>query len=120
MTPDNTLPPEPKSADEIELKRWHPQPETAPPAQTAEDKAFAEQEAKTPTTAPATRVDDEHDAPHAKTADSPLEPDVKHDHLADNTDEATVKPKKRQEALIDEGLEETFPASDPVSVKHIS
>jgi hypothetical protein len=26
----------------------------------------------------------------------------------------------RQEALLDEGVEETFPASDPVSVKHIT
>lgn len=26
----------------------------------------------------------------------------------------------RQEALIDEGLEETFPASDPLSVKRIT
>ena len=26
----------------------------------------------------------------------------------------------RQEALIDEGVEETFPASDPVSVKRIT
>ena len=26
----------------------------------------------------------------------------------------------RQEALVDEGIEETFPASDPVSVKRIT
>ncbi|PZU73029.1 MAG: hypothetical protein DI531_11895 [Brevundimonas sp.] len=26
----------------------------------------------------------------------------------------------RQQALVDEGLEETFPASDPVSVKRIT
>ena len=26
----------------------------------------------------------------------------------------------RQEDLLDEGVEETFPASDPVSVKHIT
>ena len=29
-------------------------------------------------------------------------------------------PKKRQSELLDEGLEETFPASDPVSAKHIT
>ena len=28
--------------------------------------------------------------------------------------------KRRQEKLIDEGIEETFPASDPVSVKKIT
>jgi len=28
--------------------------------------------------------------------------------------------EKRQEKLIDEGVEETFPASDPVSVKRIT
>ncbi len=29
-------------------------------------------------------------------------------------------PKRRQEDLLDEGVEETFPASDPVSVKRIT
>ena len=29
-------------------------------------------------------------------------------------------PSERQEDLLDEGLEETFPASDPVSAKHIT
>jgi hypothetical protein len=28
--------------------------------------------------------------------------------------------ENRQEALVDEGVEETFPASDPVSVKRIT
>jgi hypothetical protein len=28
--------------------------------------------------------------------------------------------RARQEALLDEGIEETFPASDPVSVKRIT
>jgi hypothetical protein len=28
--------------------------------------------------------------------------------------------RKRQEKLVDEGVEETFPASDPVSVKRIT
>ena len=35
---------------------------------------------------------------------------------ADQRDEA----EDHQEALIDEGVEETFPASDPVSPKHIT
>lgn len=29
-------------------------------------------------------------------------------------------PEERQDKLIDEGVEETFPASDPVSVKRIT
>ena len=35
---------------------------------------------------------------------------------ADQRDEA----EDHQEALVDEGVEETFPASDPVSAKHIT
>jgi hypothetical protein len=30
------------------------------------------------------------------------------------------KAEDHQEALLDEGVEETFPASDPVSAKHIT
>ena len=32
----------------------------------------------------------------------------------------TETPKAREDELLDEGLEETFPASDPVSAKHIT
>ena len=32
----------------------------------------------------------------------------------------TDKSQDRQDALLDEGIEETFPASDPVSVKRIT
>ncbi|HYD27873.1 hypothetical protein [Brevundimonas sp.] len=49
---------------------------------------------------------------------------------ARRTDPRTGKPdqlceedrhaENRQEALVDEGVEETFPASDPVSVKRIT
>lgn len=46
----------------------------------------------------------------------PLPEGEKHDHLTDHVDRA----EDRQEALLDEGLEESFPASDPVSVKHIT
>jgi len=34
--------------------------------------------------------------------------------------EPTLRERARQEALLDEGIEETFPASDPVSVKRIT
>jgi len=52
----------------------------------------------------------------ATRAVEPLAPDEKVDQLADKVDLA----EDRQQALIDEGLEETFPASDPVSVKRIT
>lgn len=55
-----------------------------------------------------------HDDPHAKRTE-PLG-EGKHDHLADKEAEAG----DRQEALVDEGVEETFPASDPVSAKRIT
>lgn len=38
----------------------------------------------------------------------------------DQLREDSRKAEDRQEALVDEGLEETFPASDPVSVKRIT
>ncbi len=34
-----------------------------------------------------------------------------------NRDDKQTENKKHQEELLDEGVEETFPASDPVSVK---
>ena len=49
----------------------------------------------------------------------PIDPpasDDKVDHLADKVERA----ESRQEALIDEGVEESFPASDPPSVKRIT
>lgn len=46
----------------------------------------------------------------------PLAPDEKPDQLAPKLEEA----EDRQEALIDEGIEESFPASDPLSPKHIT
>lgn len=65
-------------------------------------------------------MDDRHarndaltDAPHARKI--PAE-DGKPDQLKDRV----VGETTRQEALIDEGIEETFPASDPVSPKHIT
>ena len=53
------------------------------------------------------------DAPHARAA--PRETG-KPDQLCEEERHA----EDRQEALVDEGVEETFPASDPVSVKRIT
>ena len=58
--------------------------------------------------------DRDPNAPHAQAAE-PLEAG-KHDQLA----EKEAVSEDRQEALLDEGVEESFPASDPVSVHHIT
>lgn len=65
-------------------------------------------------TAPRTVQDDcNPNTPHARRA----KPEAgKPDQLKDKTADA----ENRQEALIDEGVEETFPASDPVSAKRIT
>lgn len=59
-----------------------------------------------------TQEDCDTDTPHAKRA-KPLH--GKPDQLA-----GQGEAEDRQEALVDEGIEETFPASDPVSVKRIT
>jgi hypothetical protein len=121
--PDET---KPTPADEIELKRWHPQPEpdlTAEPAavrDASDGKSFHKKHDAHDRGAVSPKTEAKLHEPHAKAAEAPLSPDEKHDHLAARTPEVAEKPKKRQDALIDEGLEETFPASDPVSVKHIT
>src|ERR1700712_2774344 len=62
------------------------------------------------------REEDRHiDVPVAREAE-PLPEHGKHDQLADKE----MSAEDRQEALLDEGLEETFPGSDPVSVKRIT
>jgi hypothetical protein len=53
---------------------------------------------------------------HAREAKEPLKEGEKHDHMAER--EASVR--DRQEALLDEAIEETFPGSDPISPKHIT
>ncbi|HWQ85733.1 hypothetical protein [Brevundimonas sp.] len=53
------------------------------------------------------------DAPHARKAQRET---GKPDQLCEEERHA----EDRQEALLDEGLEETFPASDPVSAKRIT
>ena len=60
--------------------------------------------------------EDRHiETPHAKTVE-PLPEGVKHDQLA----EKEAVSEDRQEALLDEAIEETFPGSDPISPKHIT
>lgn len=64
-------------------------------------------------TDPNAKNDASTDIPHARpTAGETGKPDQLKDRL-----KAGVP---RSEALVDEGIEETFPASDPVSVKRIS
>ena len=64
-------------------------------------------------THPTIREDRDPDTPYARKA--PPE-HGKPDQLRETQRAA----EDRQEALIDEGLEETFPASDPVSAKRIT
>jgi hypothetical protein len=64
----------------------------------------------------APRHEDRHiEAPHARPAE-PLDGEAKHDQLA----EKEASAEDRQEALLDEAIEETFPGSDPISPKHIT
>jgi hypothetical protein len=61
-------------------------------------------------------MEDRHiETPHARPAE-PLVEGEKHDQLADKE----AQSEDRQEALLDEGIEESFPASDPVSAKRIT
>lgn len=61
--------------------------------------------------------EDRHiETPHHRGAEAPLKADEKHDHMA----ERAKKAEDRQEALLDEAIEETFPSSDPISPKHIT
>jgi hypothetical protein len=60
---------------------------------------------------------DDHapDSPHAKAA-KPLGPNETHDQLA----QKEAASEDRDEARVDEGVEESFPASDPPSAHHIT
>jgi len=64
----------------------------------------------------AQKEDRAFDAAHSREADYPLRKGEKPDQLASKVETA----ENRQEALLDEGLEESFPSSDPVSVKRIT
>ncbi|MET0273798.1 MAG: hypothetical protein ABW360_12495 [Phenylobacterium sp.] len=62
------------------------------------------------------KPEDRHiDTPTSRPA-TPTPDGEKHDHMADKE----AKAEDRQEALLDEALEETFPGSDPISPKHIT
>jgi hypothetical protein len=61
------------------------------------------------------KADHAPDSPHARPAE-PLAADEKHDQLA----EKEAASEDREEARVDEGVEETFPASDPPSAHHIT
>jgi hypothetical protein len=62
------------------------------------------------------KPEDRHiEAPHSRPAE-PLVEGEKHDHMAAKE----AKSEDRQEALLDEAIEETFPGSDPISPKHIT
>lgn len=55
------------------------------------------------------------DAPSTRPV-TPCADGEKHDHMAEREADA----EDRQEALLDEAIEETFPGSDPISPKHIT
>ncbi len=63
---------------------------------------------------PAAHRETNPDAPHARPAKRTLSEGETPDQLK------TKNAEDRQEALIDEGVEESFPASDPPSVKRIT
>jgi hypothetical protein len=64
---------------------------------------------------------------HLNQAQEDCDPDTPHARKArrehgkpDQLRERERDAEDRQEALVDEGVEETFPASDPVSVKRVT
>jgi hypothetical protein len=61
------------------------------------------------------RNDNDPNGPSSRPA-QPLNEGQKPDQL--NKDDR--KAETRQEALVDEAVEETFPASDPIAPKHIT
>jgi hypothetical protein len=69
--------------------------------------------AHTDETRPSSREDRDPDTPHARKA-------APETGKPDQLREKERKSEDRQEALLDEGLEETFPASDPVAAKRIT
>jgi len=62
---------------------------------------------------PSSRDDCDPEVPHARKA-------AREHGKPDQLREKDRASEDRQEALLDEGLEETFPASDPVSAKRIT
>ena len=98
-----------KVGEEVQLKNHERRTFGSTQDATAAGNADLATEAVTPRGA-----DDTNPAtPHARTA-TPL--DAKPDQLAHKEEQA----EDRQEALIDESVEESFPASDPPSAKRIT
>jgi hypothetical protein len=67
--------------------------------------------------------DDEETPMQTQAPTTPANPkavDPSETTTANPEDTANAHPKRHQEELLDEGVEETFPASDPVSVKRIT
>jgi len=64
-------------------------------------------------TTPSSRDDCDPETPHARKA-------AREHGKPDQLREKDRASEDRQEALLDEGLKETFPASDPVSAKRIT
>lgn len=62
------------------------------------------------------KLEDRHIETPASRPAEPLVEGKKHDQLA----EKAAETEDRQEALLDEAIEESFPASDPVSAKRIT
>lgn len=89
--------------------------ETKTPPSTERPRAGAEL-ADAAVDGPGAAAGDHHPkAPHSRPAKSVAGED-KPDQLAGKLEAA----ESRQEALLDEAIEETFPGSDPISPKHIT
>lgn len=82
-------------ADEAPIRHETTEPSTAAPQAIEEHRHF--------------------EAPHVRPIEPPPEGE-KLDHMA----EREALAEDRQEALLDEAIEETFPGSDPISPKHIT
>ena len=93
----------PHTPTEAEALRGLEQVQNADPAGKPHDPPRAMEEAR------------HLDAPHIR-AVTPEPEGKKVDHMA----EREASAEDRQEALLDEALEESFPGSDPISPKHIT
>jgi hypothetical protein len=104
-----------RAADEEEEEEVDRKEQSRPASRAARAPAEAKS-FKRRSGAPPFCIDGEEEALHSRPADQPLPADVSFDHIAHRV----RANEHRQEALIDEAVEETFPASDPISPKHIT